>query len=84
MEDESWKHYNLLRQRGDRADVHHNVATLLQKERVLHVIKQTLREFGLDEQSIVANFSSPLESVTKCPQQKPGTLDCEVIVCTIM
>ncbi|GMP98618.1 hypothetical protein CsSME_00046437 [Camellia sinensis var. sinensis] len=48
-------------QRGDRADVHHNVATLL-KECVTNVMKQTLREFGLDEQSILANFSSSLEA----------------------
>lgn len=82
-EDGTWKHYNPMRQSGDRADVHHNVATLL-KERVTNVMKQTLREFGLDEQSILANFSSSLEAVTKCPQQKPGTLDCGVIVCAIM
>ncbi|KAL7185262.1 hypothetical protein ACSBR2_027232 [Camellia fascicularis] len=71
-EDGTWKHYNPMRQRGDRPNVHHNVATLL-KERVTNVMKQTLREFGLDEQSILANFSSMLEAVTKCPQQKPGT-----------
>ncbi|KAI8000367.1 hypothetical protein LOK49_LG09G01720 [Camellia lanceoleosa] len=79
----TWKHYNPMRQRGDRADVHHNVATLL-KERVSKVMMQTLREFGLDEQSILANFSSSLEAVANCPQQKPGTLDCGVIVCAIM
>ncbi|KAI7994968.1 hypothetical protein LOK49_LG11G00170 [Camellia lanceoleosa] len=62
-EDGIWKHYNPMRQRGDRADVHHNVATLL-----------TLCEFRLDEQSILANFSSSLEAVAKCPQQKPETL----------
>ncbi|KAI7997855.1 hypothetical protein LOK49_LG10G02439 [Camellia lanceoleosa] len=82
-EDGTRKHYNLMRQRGERADVHHNVATLL-KERVTNVMKQTLRDFGLDEQSILANFSSSLEAVTKCPQQKPRTLDCGVIVCAIM
>ncbi|KAI8013869.1 hypothetical protein LOK49_LG05G02367 [Camellia lanceoleosa] len=82
-EDGTWKHYDPMRQRGERADVHHNVTTLL-KERVTNVIKQTLREFRLDEQSILANFSSSLEAVTKCPQQKPRTLDCEVFVCAIM
>ncbi|KAI8027834.1 hypothetical protein LOK49_LG02G03717 [Camellia lanceoleosa] len=50
-EDGTWKHYNPMRQRGDRDDAHHNVATLL-KERVTNVMKQTLREFELDEQSI--------------------------------
>ncbi|KAI8013962.1 hypothetical protein LOK49_LG05G01526 [Camellia lanceoleosa] len=75
-EDGTWKHYNPMRQHGDRADVHHNVVTLL-KERVTKVMKQTLREFGLDEQSILANFSSSLEAVAKC-------LDCGVIVCAIM
>ncbi|KAI8011412.1 hypothetical protein LOK49_LG06G00071 [Camellia lanceoleosa] len=74
-EDGTWKHYNPMSQRGERADVHHNVATLL-KERVTNVMKQTLREFGLDEQSVLANFSSSLETVTK--------LDCGVIVCAIM
>ncbi|KAI8009780.1 hypothetical protein LOK49_LG06G01155 [Camellia lanceoleosa] len=82
-EDGTWKHYNPMRQHGDRADVHHNVATLL-KERVSEVMMQTLREFGLDEQSILANFSSSPEAVANCPQQKPGTLDCGVIVCAIM
>ncbi|KAI7997040.1 hypothetical protein LOK49_LG10G01827 [Camellia lanceoleosa] len=72
-EEGTWKHYNPMRQRGDRADVHYSVATLL-----------TLREFGLDEQSIMANFNSSLEAVTKCLQQKPGTLDCGVLVCAIM
>ncbi|GMP28656.1 hypothetical protein CsSME_00004116 [Camellia sinensis var. sinensis] len=72
-EDGTWKHYNPMRQRGDRTDVHHNVATLL-----------TLHEFGLDEQSILANFNSSLEAVIKCPQQKLGTLDCGVIVCAII
>ncbi|KAI8008260.1 hypothetical protein LOK49_LG07G00789 [Camellia lanceoleosa] len=57
---------------------------LLQKERVTDVMEQTLREFELDEQSIRANFNSTLEAVTKCPQQKPGTLDCGVLVCAIM
>ncbi|CAL5369799.1 unnamed protein product [Camellia sinensis] len=71
-EDGTRKHYNPMRQRGDRTNVHHNVATLL-KERVTNVMKQTLHEFGLDEQSILANFSSSLEVVIKCPQQKPGT-----------
>ncbi|KAI7990647.1 hypothetical protein LOK49_LG12G00609 [Camellia lanceoleosa] len=66
-EDETWKHYNPMRQRGDRADVHHNVATLL-KERVTNVMKQTLRDFELDEQSILASFNSSLKAVTKCPQ----------------
>ncbi|KAI8019873.1 hypothetical protein LOK49_LG04G03785 [Camellia lanceoleosa] len=82
-EEGTWKHYNPMRQRGDRADVHYSVATLL-KERVTDVMEQTLREFGLDEQSIRANFNSTLEAVTKCPQQKPGTLDCGVLVCAIM
>ncbi|KAI8012590.1 hypothetical protein LOK49_LG06G01895 [Camellia lanceoleosa] len=82
-EEGTWKHYNPMRQRGDRADVHYGVATLL-KERVTAVMEQTLREFGLDEQSIRANFNSALEAVTKCPQQKPGTLDCGVLVCAIM
>ncbi|KAI8008469.1 hypothetical protein LOK49_LG07G00678 [Camellia lanceoleosa] len=82
-EEGTWKHYNPMRQRGDRADVHYRVATLL-KERVTDVMEQTLREFGLDEQSIRANFNSTLEDVTKCPQQKPGTLDCGVLVCAIM
>ncbi|THG07714.1 hypothetical protein TEA_009663 [Camellia sinensis var. sinensis] len=82
-EDGTWKHYNPMTQRGDRADVHHNVATLL-KERVTNVMKQTLRDFGLDEQSILANFSSSLEAMTKCLQQKTGMLDCGVIVCAIM
>ncbi|GMP42799.1 hypothetical protein CsSME_00012411 [Camellia sinensis var. sinensis] len=71
-EEATWKHYNPMRQRGDRTDVHHNVATLL-KERVSNVMKQTLRAFG-----------SSLEAVSKSPQQKPGTLDCGVIVCAIM
>ncbi|KAI8025818.1 hypothetical protein LOK49_LG02G00746 [Camellia lanceoleosa] len=90
-EEGTWKHYNPMRQRGDRADVHYSVATLLIwflslnfKERVTDVMEQTLREFGLDEQSILANFNSSLEAVTKCPQQKPGTLDCGVLVCAIM
>ncbi|KAI7981813.1 hypothetical protein LOK49_Contig12G00016 [Camellia lanceoleosa] len=82
-EEGTWKHYNPMRQRGDRADVHYGAATLL-KERVTDVMEQTLREFGLDEQSIRANFNSTLEAVTKCPQQKPGTLDCGVLVCAIM
>ncbi|KAI7995628.1 hypothetical protein LOK49_LG11G02882 [Camellia lanceoleosa] len=82
-EESSWKHYNPMRQRGDRADVHYSVANLL-KERVTVVMEQTLREFGLDEQSIRANFNSTLEAVTKCPQQKPGTLVCGVLVCAIM
>ncbi|GMP79117.1 hypothetical protein CsSME_00034786 [Camellia sinensis var. sinensis] len=72
-----------MRQRGDKANVHHNEA-IVPKERVSHVLKQSLHEFGLDEQSIVANFSPPLESVTKCPQQKSRTLDCGVILCAIM
>ncbi|GMP80210.1 hypothetical protein CsSME_00035397 [Camellia sinensis var. sinensis] len=82
-EDGTWKHYNPIRWRGDRTDVHHNVTTLL-KERVANVMKQTLRDFGLDEQSILVNFSSLLEAVSKCPQKKPETLDCGVIVCAIM
>ncbi|GMP98688.1 hypothetical protein CsSME_00046484 [Camellia sinensis var. sinensis] len=82
-EDGSWKHYNPMRQRGDRTDVHHTEAVLL-KERVSNVMMQSLRQFGLDEQSIEANFRHPLEVVTKCPQQKPDTLDCGVIVCGIM
>ncbi|KAI7980917.1 hypothetical protein LOK49_Contig92G00013 [Camellia lanceoleosa] len=82
-EDGSWKHFNLMRQREDRADIHHNEAVLL-KERVSAVMKQSLREFGLDEHSIEANFRQLLESVTKCPQQKPDSLDCGVLVCAIM
>ncbi|GMQ11391.1 hypothetical protein CsSME_00054045 [Camellia sinensis var. sinensis] len=59
-EDGTWKHYNPMRQRGDRTDVHHNVATLL-----------TLLEFGLDEQSILANFSSSLEAyVHRCDVER--------------
>ncbi|KAI8009779.1 hypothetical protein LOK49_LG06G01153 [Camellia lanceoleosa] len=79
-EDGSWKHFNPMRQRGDRADMHHNEA----KERVSVAMKQSLREFGLDEHNIEANFCQPLESVTKCPQQKPDSLDCGVLVCAIM
>ncbi|KAI8022241.1 hypothetical protein LOK49_LG03G03837 [Camellia lanceoleosa] len=82
-EDDSWKHFNPMRQRGDRADMHYNEAVLL-KERMSTVMKQSLREFGLDEHSIEANFCQPLESVTKCPQQKPDSLDCGVLVCVIM
>ncbi|KAI8021170.1 hypothetical protein LOK49_LG03G01158 [Camellia lanceoleosa] len=90
-EEGTWKHYNPMRQRGDKADVHYSVATLLIwflslnfKDRVTDVMEQTLRELGLDKQSIRANFNSTLEAVTKCPQQKPGTLDCGVLVCAIM
>ncbi|KAI7991107.1 hypothetical protein LOK49_LG12G02230 [Camellia lanceoleosa] len=89
--DGTWKHYNPMRQRGDRDDAHHNVATLL-KERVTNVMKQTLREFGLDEQSICTISKNSLEVRTKCPQCKPERksvrtmigLDCGVIVCAIM
>ncbi|KAI7996973.1 hypothetical protein LOK49_LG10G02505 [Camellia lanceoleosa] len=71
-EDGTWKHYNPILTAWSEDDAHHNVATLL-KERVTNVMKQTLREFGLDEQSIRTNFSNSLEAVTRCPQQKPGT-----------
>ncbi|GMP51269.1 hypothetical protein CsSME_00017560 [Camellia sinensis var. sinensis] len=71
-EDSSWKHYNPMRQRGNRTDVHYTEAVML-KERVSNVMMQSLRQFGLDEQSIEANFRHPLEAVTKCPQQKPET-----------
>ncbi|GMP67439.1 hypothetical protein CsSME_00027424 [Camellia sinensis var. sinensis] len=83
IEDGSWKHFNPMRQCGDRADIYHNEAVLL-KERVSAVMKQSLREFELDEHSIKANFRQPLESVTKCPQQKPDSLDYGVLVCAIM
>ncbi|KAI8020286.1 hypothetical protein LOK49_LG04G03587 [Camellia lanceoleosa] len=72
-EEGTWKHYNPMRRAWDRVMFITDVATSL-----------TLREFGLDEQSIRANFNSTLEAVTKCPQQKPGTLDCGVLVCAIM
>ncbi|KAI8023391.1 hypothetical protein LOK49_LG03G03794 [Camellia lanceoleosa] len=89
-EDRSRKHYNPMRQHGDRADVHHNEVTVL-KERTLHVMKQTLHEFELDEQSIVANFSNPLEFVTNyahmvitCNNSLFASSLTGVIICAIM
>ncbi|GMP23423.1 hypothetical protein CsSME_00001031 [Camellia sinensis var. sinensis] len=84
MDNGSWQHFNLMRQRSSgRADVHYNEALVL-KERVLNVMKGSLRKDGMDEISIVETFNHPLEAVANCPQQKADSLDCAVIVCAIM
>ncbi|KAI8031075.1 hypothetical protein LOK49_LG01G00645 [Camellia lanceoleosa] len=78
-----WKHYNPLRQRMDRVDVHYTEALLL-KERVTNVMKQSLLELGMDVLSIESDFDHVLEAVSRCPQQKAESLDCGIIVCAIM
>ncbi|CAL5335936.1 unnamed protein product [Camellia sinensis] len=64
-----WKHYNPMRQRMDRVDVHYTEALLL-KERVTNVMKQSLLELGMDVLSIESDFDHMLEAVSRCPQQK--------------
>ncbi|GMP95336.1 hypothetical protein CsSME_00044421 [Camellia sinensis var. sinensis] len=78
-----WKHYNLMRQRTERVDVHYTEALLL-KERVTNVMKQSLIELGMDVLSIEADFDHALVAVSRCPQQKAESLDCGIIVCAIM
>ncbi|KAI7988185.1 hypothetical protein LOK49_LG13G00494 [Camellia lanceoleosa] len=78
-----WKHYNPMRQRMDRVDVHYTEALLL-KERVTNVMKQSLLELGMDVLSIESDFDHVLEAVSRCPQQKAESLDCGIIVCAIM
>ncbi|CAL5444085.1 unnamed protein product [Camellia sinensis] len=69
-EDESWKHFNPMRQRSSgRSDAHYNEALVL-KERVSSVMKRSLRADGIDEISIIETFNHPLEAVEDCPQQK--------------
>ncbi|KAI7982186.1 hypothetical protein LOK49_LG15G02248 [Camellia lanceoleosa] len=81
IEDGTWKHFNPIRQRSERINVHYIEALVLN---VSNFIKQLLPMFGLNEQSIEANFSHPLESAISCPQQKADTLDCGIIVYAIM
>ncbi|KAI8028619.1 hypothetical protein LOK49_LG02G01088 [Camellia lanceoleosa] len=78
-----WKHYNPIRQRLERVDVHYMEALLL-KEWVTNVMKQSLIELGMDVVSIEAGFNHVLEAVSRCPQQKAESLDCGIIVCAIM
>ncbi|GMP78483.1 hypothetical protein CsSME_00034403 [Camellia sinensis var. sinensis] len=78
-----WKHYNPMRQHLERVDVHYTEALVL-KERVTNVMKQSLIELGMDVLSIKADFNHALEAVSRCPQQKAESLDCGIIVSTIM
>ncbi|GMP87123.1 hypothetical protein CsSME_00039641 [Camellia sinensis var. sinensis] len=82
-DDRSWKHYNSMRQRSVRTDMHYTEAIIL-KKCVANIMKESLCAFGMDERSIETDFSYPLEAVTQCPQQKAGSLDCGIIVCAIM
>ncbi|GMP43608.1 hypothetical protein CsSME_00012904 [Camellia sinensis var. sinensis] len=68
----SWKHFNPMRQRSVRTDMHYNEALML-KERVSNMMKKSLRAFGIDEVGNEVNFSQPLETVAQCPQQKADT-----------
>ncbi|CAL5339426.1 unnamed protein product [Camellia sinensis] len=56
-----WKHYNPMRQRMDRVDVHYTEALLL-KERVTNIMKQSLLELGMDVLSIESDFDHVLEA----------------------
>ncbi|GMP57017.1 hypothetical protein CsSME_00021276 [Camellia sinensis var. sinensis] len=78
-----WKHYNPMRQRMERVDVHYTKVLLL-KERVTNVMKQSLIELGMDVLNIEADFDHALEAMSRCPQQKVESLDCGIIVCAIM
>ncbi|XP_028118133.1 omega-3 fatty acid desaturase, chloroplastic-like [Camellia sinensis] len=43
------------------------------KEQVSNVMKKSLCAFGMKEAGSEVDFSQPLEAISQCPQQKPGT-----------
>ncbi|GMP67641.1 hypothetical protein CsSME_00027563 [Camellia sinensis var. sinensis] len=71
-EDGTWKHFNSMRQRSVRTDVHYSEAIFL-KEQVSNVMKKSLCAFGMEEAGSEVDFSQPVEAVSQCPQQKPDT-----------
>ncbi|KAI8006829.1 hypothetical protein LOK49_LG07G02809 [Camellia lanceoleosa] len=78
-EDGSWKHFNSMWPRSGILDVHYNEALYL-KNIVSEVQRQTIGNESIDTQ----DCDPPLESVVDCPQQRPESLDCAILVCAVM
>ncbi|KAI8012420.1 hypothetical protein LOK49_LG06G03523 [Camellia lanceoleosa] len=78
-EDGSWKHFNSMRPRSGIVDVHY-VEALSLKNIVSEVQRQTIGNDAIDTQ----DCDTPLESVADCPQQRPESLDCAILVCAVM
>ncbi|KAI7992198.1 hypothetical protein LOK49_LG12G02224 [Camellia lanceoleosa] len=78
-EDGSWKYFNSMRPRTEIVDVHYMEALSL-KNIVSKVQRQTIGNDSIDTQ----DYDPPLESVADCPQQRPESLDCAIIVCVVM
>ncbi|GMP62168.1 hypothetical protein CsSME_00024367 [Camellia sinensis var. sinensis] len=68
-----------MRPRNGIVDVHYMEALSL-KDIVSEVQRQTIGNESIDTQ----DYDPSLESVADCPQQRPESLDCAVIVCAVM
>ncbi|KAI8022405.1 hypothetical protein LOK49_LG03G03528 [Camellia lanceoleosa] len=78
-EDGSWKHFNSIRPRSGIVDVHY-IEALSLKNIVSEVQRQTIGNDSIDTQ----DCDPPLESVVDCPQQRPESLDCAILMCAVM
>ncbi|GMP23298.1 hypothetical protein CsSME_00000949 [Camellia sinensis var. sinensis] len=74
-EDGSWKHYNSMRNRSGTGGVHYAEAIKLRQSMVAH---------GLEQMVGTQEFDMTVESVVECPQQRPDSMGCAIIVCAIM
>ncbi|XP_058217349.1 uncharacterized protein LOC131328419 [Rhododendron vialii] len=87
IEDGQWRHYNSIRPTGRKADAYLKDARLMKKYVEGFVKKNHTPTFILSSQNetIFENqkFDAPIISPAS-PQQRPGTVDCGIIVCYII
>ncbi|KAI8026345.1 hypothetical protein LOK49_LG02G00712 [Camellia lanceoleosa] len=77
------KHFNSMRNMNGPVGVHYAEALYL-KNIVTEMQRQMLDACGRDDVVEMQDFEILLELVVECPQQRPDSLDCAIIVCAVM
>ncbi|KAI8026827.1 hypothetical protein LOK49_LG02G00721 [Camellia lanceoleosa] len=77
------KHFNSMHNRNGPVGVHYAEALYL-KNIVSEMQRQMLDAYGRDDVVEMQDFEILLELVVECPQQRPDSLDCAIIVCAVM
>ncbi|XP_058216915.1 uncharacterized protein LOC131327801 [Rhododendron vialii] len=87
IEDGQWRHYNSIRPTGRKADAYLKDARLMKRYVEGFVKKNHTPTFILSSQNETIfekqKFDAPIISPAS-PQQRPGTVDCGIIVCYII
>ncbi|KAI7997595.1 hypothetical protein LOK49_LG10G01229 [Camellia lanceoleosa] len=68
----------------DFPDSSYFFSSICWKNIVTKVQRQSMATHGLDQLVGTQDFDMSVESVAECPQQRPKTMDCAIIVCTLM